>query len=212
MNGWIILLIVLLALWLLSLLRLGARIHYGRDDLRVTLIAGPARIQVLPARMKEKHRRAKKQKKPKKEKKKKQAKPEDAEKPGTAGRLMKLLPVAAEAAGKLLHKIRIDELSLDITWGAPDAASAAIGYGRANALLGMIWPLFDHNFKVKKHSFRVDVDYDLTEPNIILDAALTMTIGQLLAFGLHYGIKALITWSRAGNARKDDRRQNYERK
>ncbi len=202
MRGWLILLIVLAALWLISRLRLGGRVHYGPDDLRVAVLVGPARIQVLPAKMKEKHKRAKKPKKPKKEKKPRKPKPEEAEKPGTAGRLMKLLPVVTEAAGKLLRKIRIDELSLSITWAAADAAAAAIGYGRANALLGMIWPLFDHNFKVKKHSFHVDVDYGLTEPVVVVDAALTMTLGQLLSLGLRYGVKALLTWSRSGRPEK----------
>ncbi len=199
MNGWLILLIVLAALWLISQLRLGARVHYGADDLRVAVLAGPVRVQVVPARSKEKHKRAKK---PKKQKKEKKPKPGDEEKPGTVGRLMKLLPVAAEAAGKLLRKIRIDELSLNITWAAADAAAAAIGYGRANALLGMIWPLLDHNFKVKKHSFHVDVDYGLTEPVIVADAALTMTLGQLLSLGLRYGVKALLAWSRSGRPEK----------
>ena len=104
----------------------------------------------------------------------------------------------AEAAGALKRKICIDRLYLAVVWGAEDAAAAALGYGRANALLGMIWPLLDNNFKVKDCDFRVDVDYEKARPEITVDAALTMTVGQLLAFGIHYGVKLLMNWSRSG--------------
>ena len=119
---------------------------------------------------------------------------------GTVSRLMKLLPTVAEAAGALKRKIRIDRLSLSLVWGGEDAAAVALGYGRANALLGMIWPLLDNNFKVKDCDFRVDLDYGKTRPEITLDAALTMTVGQLLAFGIHYGAKLLMNWSRSGKS------------
>lgn len=209
MRWWMIVLIVLLVLFLLAQLRLGGRVRYGEDGLWVTVIAGPARIQMLPqtekARKKkekkaEKAKKAKpKKEKPKKEKPKKE-KPEGA--PGTVERVMKLLPVVGEAAGALHRKIRIDELSLGVIWGGSDPAAVALGYGRSYMLLGMIWPIFEHNFKVKKHDFQVDLDYERTSPAVSVSAALTMTIGQLLGFGFHYGLKALITWIRSGKSSK----------
>ena len=197
MTWWMILLIVLGALWLISLLRLGGKVHYGPDTFTVTLIAGPARIQVVPPK-EGKKTKTKKEERPKKEKASKKENAEEDE-PGTLSRLMKLLPVAAKAAGALFRKIRIDDLFLSVVWGAgDDAAAAAIGYGRANAAIGMIWPLLDHNFKVKKSSFHVDVDYGAEHPVVIADAAVTMTLGQLLSFVIRYGLKALINWNRSG--------------
>lgn len=210
MNGWLVLLIVLAVLWLISLLRLGGIIHYGADGLRVTVIAGPARIKVLPAKPHpDKKKKTEKRKKPKTEKKKKAhlAEPEPEDKPGTVSRVMQMLPLIGEAAGALKRKIRVDDLSLAVIWGAKDAAAAAIGYGRANALLGMIWPVIDHNFRVKRHSFRIDLDYEQDEPSITVDAAVTMTVGQLLSFGVRYGLKMLINWSRSGKTPRDNRRQ-----
>ena len=71
----------------------------------------------------------------------------------------------------------------------------------------MIWPVIDHNFRVKRHSFRIDLDYEQDEPSITVDAAVTMTVGQLLSFGLRYGLKALMNWSRSGKTPRDNRRQ-----
>lgn len=199
MTWWMILLIILAALWLIGQLRLGGKAHYGPDGMTVTVIAGPARIQVVPAK---EEKTPKEKKKPSKEQPAEEEAPEE-EKPGTLSRLMKLLPVVTEAAGVLLRKIRIDELYLSVIWGGQnDAAAAAIGYGRAHAAIGMIWPLLDHNFKVKKSSFHVDVDYGAEKPVVVADAALTMTLGQLLSFVIRYGLKALINWNRSGKPAK----------
>lgn len=199
MTGWIILIVVLAVLFLVSLIRLGGRAKYSPDGFYAYVLAGPMKIQLFPPKPKDETKTAK----PKKEKKKKE-KPAAAkghqndEKPGTVGRIMKLLPTVAEAAGSLKRKIRIDHLTLTVVWGAEDAASAALGYGKANALLGMIWPLLDNNFNVKKCDWNVDVDYGKTVPEFTADAAITITIGQLLSFAVHYGVKLLMNWSRSG--------------
>ena len=62
----------------------------------------------------------------------------------------------------------------------------------------MIWSILDNNFKVKRHSFQVGLDYDRAQPGVELTAALTLTVGQIVALGVHYGVKALITWIRSG--------------
>ena len=202
------LLIVVLALLLISLVRLGGQVRYSEDGLLVRLIAGPLRITLYPAKPKEK--------KPKKEKKRKQKrtpKPDEQpgeEKPEPKGGMLKLfmemLPVIGEAAGALRRKLRIDDLTVHLTWATDDPAKTALGFGRANAILGMIWPVFDHNFKVKKHDLGVAADFDQSRPTVYCNAALTMTVGQLVAFGLRFGIKLLVIWSRnrKGPAKKQE--------
>ena len=195
-----VLLVILLALWLVSLIRVGGRVRYGQEGLFVTALAGPLRIRLLPA--KEKPEKKKKPKKEKEPKKPKEKKPRPEGQPGTLSRLMQLLPVAAQAAGRLKRKIRIDDLELSLIWGGADAAAVALGYGRANAALGMVWSLLDNNFKVKRHAFQVDLDYGRTEPAVELTAAVTMTIGQIVALGVHYCVKALVVWIRSGRLNK----------
>lgn len=198
-----VLLIVLLLLWLVSLIRVGGRVRYGAEGLFVWVLAGPVKLRLLP--MKEP---SQKKKKPKKEKKTKkhtvEKKPPKEGRPGTLSRLMQVLPVAAQAAGRLKRRIRIDDLGLTLIWGGTDAAAAALGYGRANAALGMIWPLLDNNFKVKRHAFRVELDYGRAEPAAELAAAVTMTIGQVVALSVHYGVKALVVWIKSGKPAKQE--------
>lgn len=108
--------------------------------------------------------------------------------------------MAAQAAGALRRKICVDELTLHITWADSDPAQAALGFGRANGVLGMIWALIDHNFRVKHHDLGVAVDFQGEKPLYFLKAALSMTVGQLLAFGLRFGGKLLMIWSRGQKA------------
>lgn len=206
-----VLLVILVVLWLISLIRIGGRVKYGAEGLFVWVLAGPLKIQLLPAKPKEK--------KPKKEKQKKE-KPPLAEKhkkepkegqPGTLSRLMKLLPVVGQACGALRRKIRIDDLDLDLIWGGSNPAAIAIGYGQANAAMGMIWPILDHNFKVKRRNLRISMDYSRTQPGVEAAAALTMTVGQIVTLGVHYGVKALVTWIKSGKpARKKQEAMSHE--
>ena len=206
-----VLLVILVVLWLISLIRIGGRVKYGAEGLFVWVLAGPLKIQLLPAKPKEK--------KPKKEKQKKE-KPPLAEKhkkepkegqPGTLSRLMKLLPVVGQACGALRRKIRIDDLDLDLIWGGSNPAAIAIGYGQANAAMGMIWPILDHNFKVKRRNLRISMDYSRTQPGVEAAAALTMTVGQIVTLGVHYGVKALVTWIKSGKpARKKQESMSHE--
>ena len=200
MIGWIILAAIVLLIFVISLIRLGGRAKYDGNGFYAYVLAGPVKIQLYPAKPRDEEKQ--KKKKPKKEKTKKE-KPKKAEdspekKPGTLGRVLELLPVVGEAAGSLKRKIRIDHLILTVIWGAEDAASAALGYGKANAFLGMIWPLIDHNFKVKKCDWNMDVDYGKQKPEFAADAAITITVGQLVSFAFYYGIKLLTNWSRSG--------------
>ena len=204
-----VLLIVVLVLWLISLIRVGGWVRYGEAGLFAFVLAGPLKIQLLPARPKEET--PKKKKKPKKEKKPKEKKPEPEGRPGTLSRLMQLLPVVGQACGALKRKIRIDDLKLDLIWGGSDPAAVALGYGQANAALGMLWPILDHNFKVKRHSFQIGMDYERTQPAVELEAALTFTIGQIVALGVHYGVKALIIWVKSGRpVKKRQEAMNHE--
>lgn len=199
MTGWLIALAVLAVLWLLGRIRLGVRASYEKGKTEVRLLIGPVRITLYPPKERpeetaqpDKHKRPEKKRQKAGEGVKKEAHP----KPPVG----QLLELAAQAAGALRRKIRIDELTLHITWADPDPAQAALGFGRANGALGMIWPLIDHNFHVKTHNLGVAVDFQGEKPTFFLRAALTMTVSQLLAFGLRFGGKLLMVWSRGRKA------------
>ena len=176
-----VLLAILAVLWLISLARIGGRVSYGGEGLFAFLLMGPVKLRMFPVVKKEKAGKPKAKKQKKKTEKssaaEKHKKEHKESQPGTLSRLMKLLPVAGQACGALKRKIRIDDLELQLIWGGSDPAAIALGYGQANAALGMIWPILDNNFKVKRHSFQIDLDYGRTQPGVELTAALTFTIG-----------------------------------
>lgn len=208
-----VLLIVLVVLWLISRLRVGADGQYKEERFSLRVIAGPFRLTLLPA----KEKTAEKKAKPKKEKKKKPPEGEGTTEQPKAKRklppIMDLLLLAIEAAGELKRKIRIDRLTVHLTWASSDPADTAIGFGRMNAAMGMLWALIENNFKVKDHDLGVAADFDRTKPAVDCDLALTFTIGQILSFGVRFGVKFLILWRRSGrNSGKDQEVTNHERK
>jgi hypothetical protein len=198
-----VLVVVILVLWLISLIRLGGSVQYSEDGLVVRLIAGPARITLFPGKKKETE-----PKKPPKEKKKKPPKEDQkAEKKGGAlPPVMELLPLVGEAAGQIKRKIRIDDLTVHLTWAADDPFQTAMGFGAGNAAMGIIWPILDNNFKVKRHDLAVAVDFDGKSPVIYCLVSLTMTVGQLVSFVVHFGVKFLMMWSRSqrGSVKKQE--------
>lgn len=209
MNGWLTVLIVLACLFALGQLRLGGRVRYDEDGFTLTGIAGPLRLALLPPR-EGKRKRAKKKKAAKPPKAKARPRPAQGhpqKKGGNVGRLMGLLPIVAQAAGAFRRKLCVHRLDLSVVWGGKDAAAAALGYGRANALLGAIWPILDNSFRIRRCSSQIDLDYSAAEPAIRLDAVITATLGQLLWIGLHYGVKLLIQWSRSGKRPADEKQE-----
>lgn len=174
MTGWIIFGGVLLALFLLSLIRVGGFAEYGSEGLLAKLRLGPIYFTLYPIK-----RKQTKAKKKKKEKKKIAPEKEPPAKPGgTLAQLKQYLPLIPEAVGGAKRRIRIDKLRLDFTAAAPDAAAAAMAYGGANVAIGMILPVFEHNFKVKERLIRTTVDFKASIPKVYVHAALSMTIGQ----------------------------------
>ena len=175
----------------IGLIRLGAGVRYGEDGLRLWLIAGPVRVTLYPRSKPKKDKKARKKKGEKKPKKQKEPPDGQEDAGGRLPPVMELLPLAAEAAGALPRLIRIDDLTLHLTWGAEDPMRAALGFGRANAVMGMLWPIIDQNFRVVRHDVGVAVDYNRPKPGIFIRAALTASVGQLVIFGVRFGIKFL---------------------
>ena len=197
---------IALILLLIGQIRIGGEAEYSETGVLVCIRIGPLRFTAYPAKKKT-------QSEPPKEK---TAAP-DGEKSlkekvgGTLSLLRELLPLAAEAAGELKRKIRIDLLVLHLTWASKDdPAAAAMGYGAANAAIGMIYPIFDQNFKIKESDVGVALDYEAEQPLVYVKAILTLTISQGVSFVIRYGIKALSIWMK-GRKRPADP-QNVKKK
>ena len=153
MRGWIVLAAVLLLLFLLGQLRLGAVGEYAPGGAGAWFRAGPVRIRLYP------RRRSGPSKKEKAPKPGKEHPAGEARGGGLLELMKELLPLALEAAGCFRRRLRVDQLELKLTIGAADPGDAAIRYGQANALLGSIWQPLTEAFHVEEGRARVEVDF-----------------------------------------------------
>ena len=212
MTFWKVLLVLATVVFLLSRVRLGGIAEYKGEVFYLRVLAGPFRIKIFPRPAEKSGRKKEKPKKTegksKSDTEKRQSKPK-----------MKLPPIgdlvhlALEVLGQLKRKIRLDDLTLHLTWASEDPAETAIGFGKAQATLGMIWPLIANNFDVKKHDLGVSVDFERTRPDICARGVLTMTVGQLVSFGMRFGIKILVLLNRSRKAPQNQQEErNHERK
>ncbi len=196
MNSWIIIGIVLLLLFLLLQIRVGAALEYGQDNLQVRVCLGSGQIRIYP--------RAATEKKPKKKKKqtktsdKSEQAAEDTRKKGKKISLDQLLnlaqrfvPLALEAAGCLWDKLVMDDLQLSITVGSNDPADAAMLYGEIHSGVAALWGPVNQIFHVKNGRAHVGIDFESDSIVLYGKTVISIKIGQILWIALYFGIKAL---------------------
>ncbi len=199
MTAVYIILGILLFFFLLSLLRIGVRADFAGDlaDTRVTVIAGPARIQMLP-----KPDKPEKPKKPKKEKKKKT--PQEESTKGkkklslSAQDIKTLLPaVWASLKGglrKTRQRLLIDPLELSaVLPGAMDPAGAAELYGYINAGMWTVMPQLEHLTRIPDPGLHVEVDFDSEQLRLTGRLGVSLQIRDLFAIGWAFA-KPVIRW------------------
>lgn len=197
MTPLIVLVSIAAVLFLLSLLRFGGEVRYDEDGFAAWARVACFRFQVYPSKLTDEEKAAKEEKKRLKEEKKKAKKakrakkqpdtpPEEApkKKGGSLSLILKLIPPMTRAAGKLLRKIRVNDLDLQVVWGASNPADAALGYGYASAAMGTIWGPLEESFRVKRKHLACYVDYDAQKPAVLAHLTLTITLGQALAIAL----------------------------
>lgn len=199
MTAVYIILGILLFFFLLSLLRIGVRADFAGDlaDTSVTVIAGPARIQMLP-----KPDKPEKPKKPKKEKKKKT--PQEESTKGkkklslSAQDIKTLLPaVWASLKGglrKTRQRLLIDPLELSaVLPGAMDPAGAAELYGYINAGMWTVMPQLEHLTRIPDPGLHVEVDFDSEQLRLTGRLGVSLQIRDLFAIGWAFA-KPVIRW------------------
>ena len=160
-------------------------VEYSAQGLLVQLRLGAVWYQIYPGKKKEKRKKSpQKQKKKKNEPSKKKIKDPEHKAGSSLSQVKRYLPLVGEAAGGLKKRITIDRLLLDLVVASENAAGTAMAYGYANAVLGMLWSVFEENFRVKEHRLRTAVDFMATNSTVYLNAAFSIRIGQLVSFAL----------------------------
>ena len=201
----IVLLCIFLLLGLLCLLPVKAKGGYHEGGFTLKVAFGPFSKQIVPSEGKT-HKRSKKERAQGEQK-------EETPGPGSFSKFRKLLPVVCRAAGDVRKKLRVEDLQLHVIWGGPDPATAAIGYGAAHGVVGLLWAALEENFSIKKHEIQIDLDYQQRQPVVTMQAVLALTLGQLLAFMVRFLWLTAKEQTGDGQARRKNRRRvNDERK
>ena len=187
-RWWMTLLVIFAVLFLIGCIPVGVDARYSPDGVFLAAKIGPILLQFLPAKPK----KAKKSKK--KSASAKPAAPKkapDAQKrlslPGGADGILRIARLAADTLGDLRRKLRVDELMLHVVFGSDDPARAAMGYGRAWAVIGALTPAIDRLFVIKKRDICPILDYTIDKMIVDAHLVLTITIGRALALGLKAG-------------------------
>lgn len=204
--GW---LIALAVVTLLAVLPLGASVKYDSGGLVLRIIAGPARVTLIPAKKKPRQE-SKSEKEPEKKAEKSVKKTETAPKEKSGGKLTDFLPlvqVALDFLGDFRRKLRVNRLEMKIIMAGGDPCDLAVNYGKAWAALGNLVPLLERCFVIKKRDLEVECDFVAEETLIYARLDLTITLGRIISLGVRYGIRAVrellkIMKSRKGGAVK----------
>lgn len=121
-----------------------------------------------------------------KPKAKEKDKPPKQKKGGDLKRLISLLRLGIQCAGKLLSKIRIRNLVIDATIASEDPFQTAMMFGGSGAGVGILLPLIERHFKLEKRKVNVRADFESEESTIVLFADCSVLLGQLIAIALSF--------------------------
>ena len=203
MTGWLITFVIL---FLLAILPLGVSAKYDAAGVLVRLIAGPAKITLIPGKKKEKKEKPTPKEKKVKKPAAKTATPMEPEKDKAAGGpitdFLPLLQVALDLLNDFRRKLRVDRLEAKIIMAGDDPCDLAVGYGRAWAALGNLWPRLEEFLVIKKRDVQIECNFTADATVISARMDLTITLGRLLALIAVYGWKAVAEFLKIQNKRK----------
>ena len=196
MSGWCVLGIIAAVFVLIGCIPVGVDARYHENALALRLKIGFFTMQVLPAKPKKKKAAPKKEKSAPKNAAAKPAKPKKQfQMPKlTLQDILALADLACDTLGNLRRKLRVEVLVLHVTLGGSDPAKAAILYGRAWALIGMLNPKLEQLFVIKKRDIQPVLDYNEKEMKVDAHLALTITIGRAISLAGRAGGRFLKLW------------------
>ena len=194
---WILGILAVLIL-LLLLLRVGVHVRFG-DELYVTAMAGPVRLQLVPKPEKKEPEKPKKEKPPR-EKKEKPAEEKQKKLELTPGDIRSALPAVWESLKRGLRKtrqrLRIDPMRLSVCFGGDDPAQVAELYGWANTAMWTVMPEMERLTRMPDPHVHLETDFNAAETRVSGEVGLSFRIGDLVSIGIAFAGPAL-KWFRA---------------
>jgi hypothetical protein len=112
---------------------------------------------------------------------------------------IKALPGAASPVLRTLRKgLRVDRLCLKLTLtGQNDPCAAALMYGRLHMVCGIVMPLIEENFRVRKRRVEIGLSFEEDKTLWEADMAVSISAARLTAVMLVF-VSSLIKIRKAG--------------
>lgn len=203
MRGLTVWFIVLAALVLLAMVKVGVRVTYDEKKLRVELLIFRFKMVLLgddkPEKPeKPKKEKTKKDKRPSVRSESKQQKPKEKKNILQNPWVQAVLEYWRELlalVGRVLTTPTLDVLRLQLWVGGGDSEKCAMTYGRVCAILGGVLPVVENTFGIRKRQIAVWCCYDRDAIDFSAEAAITVKIYEVFALVfalLGLGIKLLI--------------------
>lgn len=192
--------VILLIVFLIGLIRVGAVVRFG-EELGLTLIIGPFRIALLPAKKK---KAAEKGKTEQRDKKKGHSLPK-LTRDEWKDLIKTALAALKEMARRACKRLRIDPLEILVVFGGEDPADIAQSYGYASAAMWGVMPHLEDLFHIPDPSLHLRMDYDAKKTRAEGTVGLSLRIwdGLVIAFAL---LGPMLKWYRRfRKAHKNDR-------
>lgn len=202
--GW---LIVLGILAVILLLPLGFSVCYDADGSRLRVLLGPVKLQVYPAKKKDKKEKPEKQKKVSSKVKKTGEKTEKntqtaKKKGGPITDFIPLARLALEFLSAFRRKLRVNLIRLDLVLAGGDPCDLAMNYGKAWAALGNLWPRLEEFLVIRKRDVNIRCDFEGDQTVVSGQLDVTVNLARLLSVGVPYGFKAVKELIKITNKRK----------
>lgn len=182
--------VILLIVFLIGLIRVGAAVRFG-EELGLRLLIGPFRITLLPAKKKKAAETGKTEQSGKKKSRSlpKLTREEWRDFITTA------LSALKETARRTCRRLRIDPLEILIVFGGEDPADIAQSYGYASAAMWSVMPQLEDLFHIPDPSLHLRMDYSAKETRAEGSVGLSLRVWDMLiiAFAL---MRPMLKWYR----------------
>ncbi len=109
--------------------------------------------------------------------------PKAESKGGSLNKLKEIIMPAIKTLGKAIRAIRIDKLYGRITIASDDAFKTAMMFGASAAGSGILLPIMENNFKIRKKDIEVNADFEITESIAKLAARISIAVWQVIILG-----------------------------
>jgi len=167
--------ITLAILIAIALLRFGVSVEYDENGFVVRAIVGPVRLKLFPRVVKPEVSGKKKQPGRRGEKPVKET---QEKKPGALQTLLDLLPAIKETLGRIRRRLLIKKLVIYLTAASADPYGTALMFGYANTATGIILPVLEQNFRVKRRDIRTTANFDADKQSIYINAAISIAVWE----------------------------------